>query len=124
MNHEIAINFVPSLEKFRPRIFSSVRTICGALSSQALPKLKYKFQRGSGLDIDQFVEALFKQLKDSHPKILEINEASYTVAMLEEMFYQIDFNGDGDCSWDEFTNFAIQAVLSGSASTSHREGYV
>ena len=32
--------------------------------------------------------------------------------MLEEMFQQIDFNGDGDCTWDEFTSFAIQTSLS------------
>lgn len=92
---QIVVASVPSLDKFRPRIFSSVRVICGALSSQALPKLKVKFLRGSGLAIDAFIDALYKQLKDTHPKILEANEAAYTVAMLEEMFYQIDFNGDG-----------------------------
>jgi hypothetical protein len=120
--HECIVSHVPSLEKFKPRTFSSVRVICNALSSQALPKLKTKFTRGSGLSIDQFVEALFKQLKDSHPKILEPVEAAYTVAMLEEMFYQIDFNGDGDCSWEEFTNFAIQAVLQSNNSVSDRAG--
>ena len=119
--HENIVSHVPSLDKFKPRTFPSVRAICNALSSQALPKLKTKFTRGSGLDINQFIEALFKQLKESHPKILQHVEAAYTVAMLEEMFYQIDFNGDGDCSWEEFTNFAIQAVLSGNNSASDRE---
>ena len=38
--HDITVKAVPALEKFRPHTFSSVRAICGALSSQALPKLK------------------------------------------------------------------------------------
>ena len=106
------IHSVPSLERFRPYIFNNVRTICAALSSQALPKLKLKFQRDFGLKIDQFVEVIFKQLSETHPMVLEEREAEYTIAMLEEMFQQIDFNGDGDCTWDEFTSFAIQTGLS------------
>jgi hypothetical protein len=38
---------------------------------------------------------LFKQLFESHPKIIEEAEAAYTVAMIQEMFYQIDYNDDG-----------------------------
>jgi hypothetical protein len=40
---------------------------------------------------------LFKQLFETHPRIIEDSEAAYTVAMLQEMFYQIDYNGDGTC---------------------------
>jgi hypothetical protein len=40
---------------------------------------------------------LFKQLFETHPRIIEDSEAAYTVAMLQEMFYQIDYNGDGEC---------------------------
>ena len=61
MCHDVAVKNVPALEKFKPRTFPSVRTICGALSSQALPKLKIKFQKGTGLPIEAFVEALFLQ---------------------------------------------------------------
>jgi hypothetical protein len=39
---------------------------------------------------------LFKQLFETHPRIIEDSEAAYTVAMLQEMFYQIDYNGDGE----------------------------
>lgn len=110
---QLAISSVPALEKFRPRLFSSIRDLCAALSSHSLPKLKKKFQKSEeGLPIGQFTEVLFKQLYETHPKIVENDEAPYTVAMLQEMFHQIDFNGDGSTSWDEFTSFCIQAGLS------------
>jgi WD40 repeat protein len=110
---QLAISSVPALEKFRPRLFSSIRDLCAALSSHSLPKLKKKFQKTEeGLPIGQFTEVLFKQLYETHPKIIEEGEAPYTVAMLQEMFHQIDFNGDGSTSWDEFTSFCIQTGLS------------
>jgi hypothetical protein len=42
------INVVPSLEKCRRRLFSNVRDVCAALSSQALPHLKKKFSTTLG----------------------------------------------------------------------------
>lgn len=53
---ELVVNSVPALEKFRPRLFASIREICAALSSHSLPKLKKKFQKGDGLQIGQFTE--------------------------------------------------------------------
>lgn len=47
------------------------------------------------MPIGPFTEVLFKQLFESHPKIIEEAEAAYTVAMIQEMFYQIDYNDDG-----------------------------
>jgi WD40 repeat protein/Ca2+-binding EF-hand superfamily protein len=108
----ITVNNVPSLFKFKPKLFQSVREICAALSSEALPMLKKKFLMTEGLDINQFKEVIFGQLCTTHPKVMSPNEAPFTVAMLEEMFAQIDFNGDGDCTWEEFTSFAIQQGLS------------
>ncbi|RYG68911.1 WD40 repeat domain-containing protein, partial [archaeon] len=109
----LVIQAVPALEKFRPRLFGSVREICAALSSHSLPKLKKKFQRSEdGLPITQFTEVLFKQLYETHPRIIEDAEAAYTVALLQEMFQQIDYNGDGGTNWDEFTTFCVQTGLS------------
>jgi WD40 repeat protein len=108
----LVVGAVPALEKFRPRLFASIMDICAALSSHALPKLKKKFQKGDGLPIGQFTEVLFKQLYETHPRIIEESEAAYTVAMLQEMFYQIDYNGDGTTNWDEFTSFCVQTGLS------------
>ena len=53
-------------------------------------------------------QVLFKQLFETHPRIIDDIEAPYTVAMLQEMFYQIDYNGDGTTNWDEFTSFCVQ----------------
>ena len=115
----VVIKAVPSLEKFRPRLFSTVRDVCAALSSLALPKLKKKFLKSEdGLLIGEFTEVLFMQLYDSHPKIADETEAAYTVAMIQEMFSQIDFNGDGNCDWDEFTNFCIQTGIESTAKAS------
>lgn len=87
---QLVVGTVPSLERYRPRLFSNVKEICAALSSHALPKLKKKFQKNAeGLQITEFIEVVFKQLYESHPKIRDEVEASYTVAMLQEMFYQI-----------------------------------
>jgi len=58
------------------------------------------------------VQVLFKQLFETHPRIIDDIEAPYTVAMLQEMFYQIDYNGDGTTNWDEFTSFCVQTGAS------------
>jgi hypothetical protein len=88
----LIIQNVPSLEKYKPRLFQSVEAICNALSSKSLPLLKDKFV-GLGLPIDLFIETLFKQLFQVCPKLAEQNEADYLVAMLHDMFGQIDLNG-------------------------------
>ena len=107
----IVVGNVPSLEKFKPRLFGSVKDMCSALSSLALPKLKKKFIASpGGLSIDDFTEVIFRQLYETHPLICEPSEAGYTVAMIQEMFQQIDYNGDGGADWDEFTTFCIQTA--------------
>lgn len=109
---QLIINAVPALEKFKPRLFASVREICAALSSHSLPKLKKKFLRTEeGLPIGPFVDTIFKQLYETFPKIVEESESAYAVAMLQEMFHQIDYNGDGSTNWDEFTTFCVSTGL-------------
>ena len=67
------------------------------------------FQKSAaGLEIVPFTEVLFKQLFESFPGITSVYEASFTVAMNQEMFHQIDYNGDGTSDRDEFTTFCIQ----------------
>ena len=99
------LELVPAYAKYKPRVFSSVKSICSALSSSALPRLKKSFMVPKGLPITQFTEALFVQLFDAKPKILELSEAAYSVALLHDLFGQIDFNADGHVDWDEFTTF-------------------
>lgn len=112
---EIALSAVPAYSRFQPRLFPNVKVICSALSSTALPNLKEKFQEGGGLEIQNFTEILFQQLLQSHPTLVDVEEAAYTIAMLQDMFAQIDFNGDGSVDWDEFTTFCIHTGLATAA---------
>jgi Ca2+-binding EF-hand superfamily protein len=109
-NH-FAITTVPSLELYKPRLFPNVKTVSSALSSTSLPSLKEKFQSSGGLDSFQFTEILFTSLCEIQPKLNNLTEAASTIAALQDMFSQIDFNGDGTVDWDEFTTFCIQMGL-------------
>lgn len=69
------------------------------------------FLRSKGLNKDQFTRVLFRQLVATNPGLVNHVEASYCVAMLHEMFSQIDFNDDTTVDWEEFTSFTIQTGL-------------
>ena len=76
---QVVINNVPCLEKCRPRLFASVRGVCAALSSEALPKMKKFWKRAQeeSLNIDEFTQVLFFQLYETHPRIINELEAGY-----------------------------------------------
>lgn len=116
-NH-LTITTVPSLELYKPRLFPNVKTLAAALSSSSLPSLKDKFQASGGLDSFQFTETLFRCLFEIQPKLQNLTEAASTIAALQDMFSQIDFNGDGTVDWDEFTTFCIQIGLNSNDSKS------
>jgi hypothetical protein len=101
---------VPALERYRPRIFDNIRDMCAALSSRSLPKLKKSFMRSAtgGLNLEQFTSVLFNQLYETHPKVVDIADRGYVVALIHEMFSQIDYNNDNNNDWDEFTTFCVQ----------------
>lgn len=115
----LAISIVPSLELYKPRLFPNVKTLSSALSSNALPSLKEKFQASGGLDSFQFTDTLFRSLCEIHPKLFNLSEAASTIAALQDMFSQIDFNGDGTVDWDEFTTFCIQMGFTASDTKSY-----
>lgn len=91
--HSYVVEVVPALFKYRPRLFPSVKHICSALSSTSLPDLKKRFSKGKGLELRTFTEVLFCQLWKGNAAVLVPEEAAYTVAMLHDLFGQIDFNG-------------------------------
>lgn len=105
--HRRVVSAVPSLQKYCPRIFPTISSICSSLSSNSLPDLKNVFLENDGLPRAQFTSTLFSALYVVKPKVVDPFEASYTVAMLDELFCQIDFNGDGVVDWEEFTTFCI-----------------
>lgn len=119
---ELLVNSVPSLERFRKRIFSNVSDICNALSSHTLPKLKKKFQSVKDkVHLIYFTDFIFSQLYESDNRISDTSEAAITISLLEEMFYQIDFDGDDIINWDQFTTFCIQASLSGGSTEGSKD---
>jgi hypothetical protein len=86
----MVVSYIPSFDRFRPRLFSSVRELCSALSSRSLPELKIKFQKSKrGIPIEDFVPIIFRQLYSTIPKVADESEAPYAVAMIQEMFQQI-----------------------------------
>ena len=95
------------------RLLPDVQSVCTSLSSHALPHLKKYFTMDpAGLSIRTFVKVIFKQLLKGMPRLAEENEAAHTVAILEELFEQIDINGDTKVDWDEFTSFNIENGMS------------
>lgn len=76
----------PHLLPENQRILPHVPSVCANLSSMALPHLKKYFTIDKeGLEIDQFVKTLFKQLLKSLPGLSRPTEAAHTVAILEEV---------------------------------------
>ena len=96
---QAVISAVPSLSKYRKHIFPSVKSLCASLSSTSLPLLKNEFCVGDGLKLNAFTKVLFRELNRQNPKVSDRSEAPYTVALLHDMFHQIDFNENGDVDW-------------------------
>lgn len=106
------VTIVPAFESFRYHLFPNVRSVCAALSSESLPSLKIKFLlHPDGVNRDQFTELIFNNLHENHPKLIEPDEAAYSVALIRELFNSIDFSGDELVSWEEFTAYVIQSIV-------------
>jgi hypothetical protein len=87
---QLAVAHVPAFAKYRPRMFPSVKDVCSVLSSTSLPELKTFFltsdtivNKKRGLHIRDFTETIFSQLYKSFPKVIENDEAAYTVAVIQ-----------------------------------------
>ncbi|GMH51681.1 hypothetical protein TL16_g01060 [Triparma laevis f. inornata] len=103
----------PQKKPENQRLLPDVQSVCTSLSSHALPHLKKYFTMDSeGLSIRAFVKVIFKQLLKTIPGLAAPKEAAHTVAILEELFEQIDINGDTKVDWDEFTSFNIENGMS------------
>lgn len=109
---QLVVYLVPSFERFRYHLFPNVRSVCAALSSQSLPKLKEKFLKyPEGVAKELFTELIFHNLYENHPKIIEPDEAAYSVALIHELFDSIDYSGDELVSWEEFTSYVISTIV-------------
>ncbi|CAM9618439.1 unnamed protein product [Ectocarpus sp. 12 AP-2014] len=84
---------------------------------QALPQMKNKFfaeGHSRGLRRHPFVHAVFMHLYQTTKGLHVKADAARVVAMLDELFDQIDINGNDYVDWEEFTSFCIElGVISG-----------
>ncbi|CAM9548853.1 unnamed protein product, partial [Scytosiphon promiscuus] len=106
---------------WRRRVVSSTR-IFGVQhetrhDQQALPQMKDKFfAEGNtrGLKRHPFVHAVFMHLYQTTKGLHVKADAARVVAMLDELFDQIDINGNDYVDWEEFTSFCIElGIISG-----------
>jgi hypothetical protein len=77
-----------------------------AMPRDSLDKLRLHFQNeavGEGLPIERFIPTV----KDVLP--IELQNQSRTLRDLKELFAQIDIDGSGEVSWQEFSDFCVQA---------------
>ncbi|CAB1099995.1 unnamed protein product [Ectocarpus sp. CCAP 1310/34] len=95
----------------------SIPALCAALTSKALPQMKNKFfaeGHSRGLRRHPFVHAVFMHLYQTTKGLHVKADAARVVAMLDELFDQIDINGNDYVDWEEFTSFCIElGVISG-----------
>lgn len=85
---ELVVRTVPNFLKYRPRLFPSVKAICSLLSSTALPRLKRHFQKGvsrkdGDVNIRGFSKMIFQYLHELDPRLADLEEAAYTVAVIQ-----------------------------------------
>eukprot|EP00752_Nemacystus_decipiens_P017245 g15449.t1 len=85
--------------------------------SSALPQMKEKFfamGNSRGLKRHPFVHAVFMHLYQTTKGLHVKADAARVVAMLDELFDQIDINGNDYVDWEEFTSFCIElGIISG-----------
>jgi len=91
--------------------------IMNHLEEQDLDKLRRMFSTfnsGHGMPLQNFVESigstLLKRLQVSEKKDERLSDPIKLAAMLIELFYQIDVNGNGLIDWGEFEDHCIRPV--------------
>ena len=75
------------------------------LPSSALSDLAIKFDKfgADGLTIEHFIPTILSSLPD------DFSDNPRTVSDLREMFQQIDVDGSHSVTWEEFSNFCVDA---------------
>jgi hypothetical protein len=76
-------------------LIESVNDIVIHLSSEMLTTLKKKFPH-EGLECDEFVEVLMVALCGENPKLQTREQAIILVALLHDLFTQMDVDGEGN----------------------------
>jgi WD40 repeat protein len=98
----------------------AIMNIMMMLPTEELPKLRKDFDASpDGLKLHQFVRAMTHRL--IHDGDVDMNSL---VSDLEQLYQEVDVNGDGLMQWDEFTSFVIEAgMVSGKSTASMEQKY-
>lgn len=104
------LDIIPEIEIPNRNALTSVVAICAALNYDEFLGIENYFpERGIGKD--DFARIILFALLQSRPELQRVARASVLVALLFEMFEQIDINGDAWVDWEEFTSFCMSLGL-------------
>lgn len=104
------LDIIPEIEIPNRNGLTSVASICAALSCDEFLGIE-RFFPDSGLQKPQFARIILYSLLLARPELRHPARAAAIVALLFELFEQIDINGDAVVDWDEFTTFCISLGL-------------
>eukprot|EP00935_MAST-01C_sp_MAST-1C-sp1_P000880 g880.t1 len=99
----------------------AIMSIMMMLPTEELPSLRRDFDANpDGLKLHQFIRAMTHRLVKADDV-----DTNSLVSDLEQLYQEVDVNGDGLMQWDEFTSFVIDAgMVSGKSQASMEQKYV
>jgi len=104
------LDIIPEIEIPNRNGLTSVASICAALSCDEFLGIERYFP-DTGLHKPQFARIILYSLLLARPELRHPARAAAIIALLFELFEQIDINGDAVVDWDEFTTFCISLGL-------------
>ncbi|DBA00333.1 TPA: hypothetical protein N0F65_001528 [Lagenidium giganteum] len=104
------LDIIPEIEIPNRNALNNVPSICAALSCEEFLGIESYFSQ-SGMTKEEFSRVILYQLLHARPELQRPARASALVALLFEMFEQIDINGDTRVDWEELTTFCISLGL-------------
>lgn len=105
------LDIIPEIEIPNRNALTSVLAVCAALSFDEFLGVEQHFPAHAGVSKDDFARILLLALMRARPELQRVARASALVALLFEMFEQIDINGDARVDWEEFTTFCMSLGL-------------
>lgn len=104
------LDIIPEIEIPNRNALTSVLAVCAALSFDEFLGIE-KYFPDKGIGKDDFARNILFAVIQARPELQRIGRASALVALLFEMFEQIDINGDAVVDWEEFTTFCMSLGL-------------
>lgn len=104
------LDIIPEIEIPNRNGLTSVTSICAALTCDEFLEIERYFP-DEGLHKTQFARIILFGLLLARPELRHVGRAAAIVALLFELFEQIDINGDAMVDWEEFTTFCMSVGL-------------